>query len=65
LKKLGTDVCGMVGTFSAVALVCAMSDAPPRSATAAADNIRRVSILMTPPALGCYVVSVKIYIGMA
>ena len=61
LKKFGTDVCGMVGTFSAVALVCATSGAPPSSATAAADSIRRVSILMKPPAVGCYGVSVEIY----
>src|SRR5688572_15223790 len=53
LKKFGTDVCGMVGTFSAVALVCAASGVPKSTVAAAADRNRRVSMLMKPPALGC------------
>src|SRR5688500_12159081 len=49
----------MVGTFSAVAFVCATDGVTPTSTTAAADKNRRVSIFITPPASGCLGVRVE------
>src|SRR5688500_15335069 len=44
LKKFGTDVWGMIGTFSAFALVWAKAGPPPRSATIATQDARHCLI---------------------